>query len=136
MKWDGVRAITRCGSDGVSLWSRNLREIIGSYPEVVAALAEVTEGRSILLDGELVAPDDRGAPSFSRLQRCPNGSAAGTLRPIVHTHAAVDSDHRLAAAQACGRPQGAAAGIGLCCPVPEFDESLSGLFGPDQRRML
>ncbi|WP_189024704.1 non-homologous end-joining DNA ligase [Nocardia rhizosphaerihabitans] len=69
MKWDGVRAITRCGSDGVSLWSRNLREITGSYPEVVAALAEVTEGRSILLDGELVAPDARGAPSFSRLQR-------------------------------------------------------------------
>ncbi|UGT58697.1 non-homologous end-joining DNA ligase [Nocardia asteroides] len=69
MKWDGVRAIARCAEGGVSLWSRNLREISGSYPEVVGALTEMTAGRSMLLDGELVAPDDRGAPSFARLQR-------------------------------------------------------------------
>ncbi|MGW6730223.1 non-homologous end-joining DNA ligase [Nocardia sp. NPDC055029] len=69
MKWDGVRAIARCTPDGVSLWSRNLREITSSYPEVVAALAEITCGRTILLDGELVAPDKSGAPSFSLLQR-------------------------------------------------------------------
>ncbi|MEU3010097.1 non-homologous end-joining DNA ligase [Nocardia asteroides] len=69
MKFDGVRAIARCTSEGVSLWSRNLRDISASYPEVVTALTEITTGRTMLLDGELVAPDDRGAPSFSRLQR-------------------------------------------------------------------
>lgn len=51
------------------MWSRNLRDLTGSYPEIVTALAEITEGRTILLDGELVALDDRGAPSFSRLQQ-------------------------------------------------------------------
>ncbi|MFI5501112.1 non-homologous end-joining DNA ligase [Nocardia asteroides] len=69
MKWDGVRAIARCTYAGVSLWSRNLREITGSYPEVVDALAEITCGRTLTLDGELVAPDHHGAPSFSRLQQ-------------------------------------------------------------------
>ncbi|MFD8098178.1 non-homologous end-joining DNA ligase [Nocardia fluminea] len=69
MKWDGARAIAHCTAAGISLWSHNLREITGSYPEVVDALAEITEGRTMLLDGELVAPDARGAPSFSRLQR-------------------------------------------------------------------
>jgi len=46
----------------VTLWSRNLREITGSYPEVVDALAEITCGRTMTLDGELVAPDQHGAP--------------------------------------------------------------------------
>lgn len=69
MKWDGVRAIAHCTPAGISLWSRNLREITGSYPEIVTALAEITDGRTMMLDGELIAPDDRGAPSFSRLQR-------------------------------------------------------------------
>ncbi|MEU5405178.1 non-homologous end-joining DNA ligase [Nocardia asteroides] len=69
MKWDGVRAIARCTPDGVGLWSRNLREITASYPEVVAALTEIVEGRTLMFDGELVAPDERGAPSFALLQR-------------------------------------------------------------------
>ncbi|MBC7301408.1 MAG: hypothetical protein H5T78_10680 [Nocardia sp.] len=69
MKWDGVRAIAHCTPAGISLWSRNLREITGSYPEIVTALTETTDGRTMMLDGELIAPDDRGAPSFSRLQR-------------------------------------------------------------------
>ncbi|WP_084457406.1 non-homologous end-joining DNA ligase [Nocardia coubleae] len=69
MKWDGVRAIAHCAPAGISLWSRNLRDITGSYPEVVTALTEITDGRTLLLDGELVAPDERGAPSFSRLQQ-------------------------------------------------------------------
>ena len=69
MKWDGVRAIAHCTPTGISLWSRNLREITGSYPEIVTALTEITDRRTMLLDGELVAPDDHGAPSFSRLQR-------------------------------------------------------------------
>ncbi|MFI6225300.1 non-homologous end-joining DNA ligase [Nocardia salmonicida] len=69
MKWDGVRAIANCTPAGISLWSRNLREITRSYPEIVDALAEITDGRAMLLDGEFVAPDARGAPSFSRLQR-------------------------------------------------------------------
>ncbi|MGM7644363.1 non-homologous end-joining DNA ligase [Nocardia sp. JW2] len=69
MKWDGVRAIAHCTPAGISLWSRNLRDITASYPEVVAALTEITDGRTLLLDGELVAPDERGAPSFSRLQQ-------------------------------------------------------------------
>ncbi|MFJ2667716.1 hypothetical protein ACIO14_25575 [Nocardia fluminea] len=38
MKWDGIRAIAHCTPTGISLWSRNLREMTGSYPEIVDAL--------------------------------------------------------------------------------------------------
>lgn len=77
MKWDGVRALARCTSEGVSLWSRNLREITGSYPEVVAALAEITYGRTIMLDGELVAPT---TPVRRRSPACSGACTSGAPR--------------------------------------------------------
>ncbi|MFC9877577.1 ATP-dependent DNA ligase [Nocardia salmonicida] len=69
MKWDGVRAIAHCTQTGINLWSRNLREISGSYPEIVIALTEITDGRTMLLADAHGAPDAHGGPSFSRLQR-------------------------------------------------------------------
>jgi bifunctional non-homologous end joining protein LigD len=47
------------------LFSRNNREISGSYPDAAALPGE--EG--LVLDGELVALDDRGRPDFGRLQQ-------------------------------------------------------------------
>ncbi|MGW5575481.1 non-homologous end-joining DNA ligase [Nocardia thailandica] len=70
MKWDGVRALAHVATDGgVRLFSRNSRDVTGSYPEIAEALTAVAAGRELVLDGELVAPDATGAPSFSRLQR-------------------------------------------------------------------
>ncbi|MEV0544126.1 ATP-dependent DNA ligase, partial [Nocardia salmonicida] len=60
MKWDGVRASAHCTPTGISLWSRNLREITGSYPEI-------TNGRNMLLDGELVAPTTTVEPEAHRV---------------------------------------------------------------------
>ena len=50
------------------LESRNLREITKGYPEVRGIL-EALGGREAVLDGELVAFDEEGRPSFQRLQR-------------------------------------------------------------------
>ena len=68
IKWDGVRAIALCRPRGATLQSRSLRDITAQYPEV-AAIALELEGREAALDGELVAYDDDGRPSFQRLQR-------------------------------------------------------------------
>ncbi|WP_455769399.1 ATP dependent DNA ligase [Nocardia salmonicida] len=62
MKWDGVRAIAHCTQTGINLWSRNLREISGSYPEIVIALTEITDGRTMLLADAHGAPDAHGGP--------------------------------------------------------------------------
>ncbi|MBF6166339.1 non-homologous end-joining DNA ligase [Streptomyces gardneri] len=70
MKWDGIRAIARCGDGDCRLYSRNNRDLSGSFPELTAVLADLGEGGELLLDGEIVAPDPvTGAPSFGRLQR-------------------------------------------------------------------
>lgn len=65
-KWDGVRALVAVHEGRVRAWSRNLREITRTYPEL-AGLAEVVN-QDVLLDGELVTLDARGRPDFGRLQ--------------------------------------------------------------------
>jgi bifunctional non-homologous end joining protein LigD len=66
-KWDGVRAIVYVGEDGVQAFSRNDKDLAFGFPEL-ADLWDAAGGRSLVLDGELVAFDDAGRPSFGRLQ--------------------------------------------------------------------
>jgi bifunctional non-homologous end joining protein LigD len=68
VKWDGVRAITFVGADGsVRALSRTGRDITARYPEL-QGLGAALGGRAAVLDGEIVACDDAGIPSFERLQ--------------------------------------------------------------------
>src|SRR5699024_11046381 len=61
MKWDGQRVLARIEAEQVRLWARSGREITTSYPE----LAELDlHADSALLDGEVVALDPEGRPSF------------------------------------------------------------------------
>ncbi|MEU4341835.1 non-homologous end-joining DNA ligase [Nocardia sp. NPDC023852] len=69
MKWDGVRAIVVCDGDTCRLYSRNKRDITGSYPDLVEAIAAAARGRELILDGEIIAQTPNGAPSFGLLQR-------------------------------------------------------------------
>lgn len=66
-KWDGVRAIVTAAGDAVRAWSRNDLDITPSYPEL-AGLPGLVHGRRVVLDGELVALDEAGRPSFALLQ--------------------------------------------------------------------
>jgi len=80
IKWDGVRAIAYCEPGHLRLESRTLREITPQYPELGAISLEL-EGTPVVLDGELVAFDEGGRPSFQRLQRRMHlGSAAEVRR--------------------------------------------------------
>ncbi|WP_342216616.1 non-homologous end-joining DNA ligase [Nocardia asiatica] len=69
MKWDGMRAIARSGRD-CRLSSRTGRDITATFPEVAATLDELSRGRELIIDGEIVAPDPAsGSPHFGRLQQ-------------------------------------------------------------------
>ncbi len=68
MKWDGVRAIGYADRGSWRVMSRNDRDITASYPELRGLTDALGEHR-VALDGELVAFDEQGRPSFSVLQQ-------------------------------------------------------------------
>src|SRR3954464_6446574 len=67
IKWDGVRAIAYVAGGRVRLESRNLNDVTPRYPEV-QGLAGALAPHQAVLDGEGVAFDGHGRPSFERLQ--------------------------------------------------------------------
>ncbi|MBK0418853.1 ATP-dependent DNA ligase [Leucobacter sp. CSA1] len=67
MKWDGIRALATLDGGDVGLMSRSGAEITDAYPEL-GRLAEVVAADGAVLDGEIVAFGEDGAPSFGRLQ--------------------------------------------------------------------
>lgn len=53
MKWDGFRAVCVVDVDGVSLWSRQRKDLSGYFPDVLAAAGEQIP-TGCVVDGELV----------------------------------------------------------------------------------
>jgi bifunctional non-homologous end joining protein LigD len=82
IKWDGVRAIAYVRPGRLRLESRNLRDITDSYPEV-RGLTRNLGMREVVLDGELVAFDDAGRPSFERLQRRMHVTSTASVRRLA-----------------------------------------------------
>jgi DNA ligase D-like protein (predicted ligase) len=66
VKWDGYRAQAVKDGRDISLASRNLKNITRQYPDVVRA-AGLVHAASAVLDGEIVAIDAQGRPSFQAL---------------------------------------------------------------------
>jgi bifunctional non-homologous end joining protein LigD len=76
VKWDGVRAIAYSQPGELRLESRNLKDISDSYPELFGLNAALGSHTAIL-DGEIVALDSAGRPSFEALaQRMHTASRA------------------------------------------------------------
>jgi DNA ligase D-like protein (predicted ligase) len=77
LKLDGYRAIAFKRNGAVHLRSRNDNDFNARYPPVVEALARLPE--NTVVDGEIVAFDQEGRPSFNALQNY--GSAPA---PVVY----------------------------------------------------
>ena len=88
LKWDGMRAQLRIAGDGAwCLRSRPGRVCSDQFPEL-ARLAEVLDGRPVVLDGELVCLDADGRPDFQRLRRRLSATNAQAATSLAMTHAA------------------------------------------------
>src|SRR3954467_5884721 len=77
LKLDGYRAIAFKRNGEVSLRSRNDNDFNTRYPEVLKALGRLPD--NTVIDGEVVAFDEAGRPSFNALQNY--GSAPA---PVVY----------------------------------------------------
>jgi bifunctional non-homologous end joining protein LigD len=67
VKWDGIRALAATAGGSLRIASRSGEDATLRYPEL-AALADALRHDAVL-DGEIVALDGEGRPSFQALQR-------------------------------------------------------------------
>lgn len=66
-KWDGYRLLVDADHGTLTLRSRRGRDVTGEYPQLAALGADLADHHAIL-DGEVVALDDSGVPSFGEMQ--------------------------------------------------------------------
>jgi bifunctional non-homologous end joining protein LigD len=66
-KWDGVRAVCFIRNGKAWFISRNQIQMTAQYPEL-ADIAQSIRGSSVILDGEIVALDEKGVSRFQLLQ--------------------------------------------------------------------
>ncbi|HLW76314.1 MAG TPA: non-homologous end-joining DNA ligase, partial [Bryobacteraceae bacterium] len=78
IKWDGVRALCTIENGKLRIVSRNGNAIDRQYPEL-SVLPHHVKATSAILDGEIAALDERGVPSFERLQGRINVSEASSI---------------------------------------------------------
>jgi bifunctional non-homologous end joining protein LigD len=78
IKFDGYRAIALRGGNETRLLSRNQKDLGKKFPEIISSIAAI-DVQDAIIDGEIVALDDKGRSSFQALQ----GFDMGTERPPI-----------------------------------------------------
>ena len=68
IKWDGYRAVAFVDDHKLRLVSRNQNDLTSQYPEL-RTLPGLVKAKKAVLDGEIVALDEEGRPSFSLMQQ-------------------------------------------------------------------
>jgi bifunctional non-homologous end joining protein LigD len=68
IKWDGYRAVAYLDLGSVRLVSRNQNDLTAAYPEL-HSIGDNVKARNAILDGEIVALDEQGRPSFGLMQQ-------------------------------------------------------------------
>ena len=66
-KWDGYRLLVDADHGTLRLRSRSGRDVTREYPQLEALAADLAD-HHVLLDGEVVALDESGVPSFGEMQ--------------------------------------------------------------------
>src|SRR5271165_2142017 len=68
IKWDGYRAVAFLDGKSLRLVSRNQNELTTAYPELQEIPSHIKADTAVL-DGEIVALDEQGRPSFGLMQQ-------------------------------------------------------------------
>ena len=81
IKWDGIRALAFWDGSRLLMRARSGTDISDRYPEISGA-AGVLGAHPLVLDGEVVAFDSAGRPSFARLQNRMHLTKAAEIRSL------------------------------------------------------
>jgi bifunctional non-homologous end joining protein LigD len=78
IKFDGYRALALRGGRETRILSRNQKDLGKKFPEIIKSIAAL-DVQDAVIDGEIVALDDRGRSSF----QLPQGFDMGMVRPPI-----------------------------------------------------
>jgi bifunctional non-homologous end joining protein LigD len=78
-KWDGIRALAFVDGGRVRLQSRTGEDITPRYPEI-HPMGRALGSNEVILDGEIVALDEKGRPSFEQIQQRMGLTAENEIR--------------------------------------------------------
>src|SRR3954470_18251413 len=87
IKWDGVRALCFVDGKKIRLTGRSGKSMEAQYPEL-AGIVQQLNAKTAVLDGEIVAFDGNGVPSFAEIQprigaRPQNVNALSKTNPVT-----------------------------------------------------
>lgn len=68
IKFDGYRIIGEIENKNVVLYTRNHQNYTSKFPSIEKSLIELSQGRAMILDGEIVFSDETGRSNFFMLQ--------------------------------------------------------------------
>jgi bifunctional non-homologous end joining protein LigD len=68
LKYDGFRAVIAITERGISMLSRNELDLAPRFPRTYEALKKI-KAKELVVDGEVVVLDEKGAPRFQLLQQ-------------------------------------------------------------------
>ncbi|HEY0371425.1 MAG TPA: DNA ligase D, partial [Thermoanaerobaculia bacterium] len=68
LKYDGFRAVVAITDKGISMLSRNELDLAPRFPRTYEALKKI-KAKELVVDGEVVVLDEKGAPRFQLLQQ-------------------------------------------------------------------
>lgn len=71
-KWDGYRLLVEADHGNLHLYSRSGRDMTADFPQLRSLAADLAD-HQVILDGEIVALDAAGVPSFSAMQNRATG---------------------------------------------------------------
>ena len=84
IKWDGFRVEAVVGQGSVRIWTRGQQDAAGYFGPFLEP-ADWIAAREAIVDGEVIALDDRGEPDFAMLQARIKGKArGGETTPFVY----------------------------------------------------
>ncbi|MCW2924054.1 MAG: ligD, partial [Thermoleophilia bacterium] len=79
VKWDGIRAVVFAEGGRIRIETRNQNDVTAQYPELTR-FGRALGSHQAVIDGEIVAFDEHGKPSFQTLQSRLGLTAAATIK--------------------------------------------------------
>lgn len=92
LKYDGHRTLGFCEGGKTLLYTRNGYDCTSAFSSAAEALSETLNGRSAVVDGEMVVAGEGGVPDFGALQAYVKNKSAGNLNYVLFDLLALDGE--------------------------------------------